>query len=104
MKIMKPPAACNSLDEIRWHIDELDQQIVSLIGERFRYVKEVMRFKSTSNDIIAPERYNAVIASRRQMAVENGLSPDIVESLYRLLLNYFIEEERLILEKRKNNQ
>ena len=99
---MKAPEECISLGEIREHIDELDRQIITLIGTRFKYVREVMKFKSSKVEVVAQERFNEVISSRRQLAVEQNLSPDVIESVYRTLLSYFIEEEYRILEKNRN--
>jgi isochorismate pyruvate lyase len=98
---MKSPNECNSLSEIRSQIDQLDRQIIALLGQRFEYVKEVVKYKSNSSEIIAQERFNEVISSRRQLALENNLSPDTIEKVYRILLEYFIEEEYHLL--RKNN-
>lgn len=101
---MKLPSECNSLEEIRTIIDSLDQQIISMIGKRFQYVKEVMRFKSNKTEVVAQTRFDEVIADRRSMAEENGLSPDVMEKIYRTLLQYFIEEEYKILDQRKKEQ
>jgi isochorismate pyruvate lyase len=100
---MKSPNECNSLSEIRSQIDQLDRQIIALLGRRFEYVKEVVNYKSNSSEIIAQERFNEVISSRRQLAIENNLSPDTIEKVYRILLEYFIEEEYHLLSKKNPN-
>ena len=95
---MKPAAQCESIEEVRKCIDDIDESIIKLLGERFRYVKEVVRFKEPSREsIIAKERLESVITSRRKMASENGLNPDIIEGMYRNLINHFIEEEIKII-------
>jgi isochorismate pyruvate lyase len=104
MQNMKPPQECVSLDEIRLHIDKLDTEIIALFGKRFQYVKEVVKFKSNKTEVIARERYNKVLSSRREMAVANGLSPEVIEKIYRTLLGYFIEEETRILEGTKGEK
>ena len=40
-----------------------------------------------------PQVARVVLQQRRQWAQESGLNPDIVEKLYRDLVNYFIDEE-----------
>ena len=65
-----------------------------LLGRRFQYVKKIVKFKDKNEEsIVARERREAVIRSRRKLAVENGLDPDVVEQLYRNLISHFIEEE-----------
>ena len=99
-KNSKLPGQCQSIDEIREEIDHLDEEIIALLGKRFLYVKEIVRFKSTREEIVATDRYNAVISNRRELALRNNLSPDIIEKMYRLLIAHFIEEENKILESK----
>lgn len=90
---MKAPHECESLDDIRREIDIIDHEIIASIGRRFDYVKEVMRFKTTEADVRAPERYQAVLDQRRLWAQEAGLPPDVIEEIYRSLVDYFIDHE-----------
>ncbi len=100
---MKSPEDCTSIQEIRQAIDKLDHQIIGLLGERFKYVKEIVKYKEKDKDsIVAKERLEAVIQSRRKIAKENGLNPDIIEDMYRNLISYFIQEE-LNLTNNTNN-
>jgi isochorismate pyruvate lyase len=88
------PDRCASLEEVRAQIDRIDRQIVSLIGERADYVKAAARFKDSEHAVSAPERFSAMLQVRRQWASDAGLSPDIIETIYRDLVTYFIEEEK----------
>jgi len=100
---MKPVKDCKNIEDIRQAIDELDEEIIALLGKRYQYVKEIVRFKEKNEEsIVARERREAVIRSRRKLAVENGLDPDVVEELYRNLISHFIEEElKLIRDNEK---
>jgi len=101
MMNQRSPEQCTSIEDVRSEIDKLDQEIISLLGKRFLYVKEIMKFKSNNEEIYARERYNQVIKSRRELASKHGLSPDIIERVYTLLISYFIEEEQKILNAKK---
>ena len=97
---MKLPGDCNSIDEIRNAIDRIDDEVISLLGRRYGYVKEIIRFKEpTQESIVAKERFDAVIASRREMAKKAGLNPDIIEKIYLELLGHFIDEELKLIRK-----
>ena len=61
---MKAPADCSSIEEVREAIDTLDREIVARLGRRFQYVKAVTRFKKTSDEVRAAERYQAVLHAR----------------------------------------
>jgi isochorismate pyruvate lyase len=91
---MKLPEECENIQEIREAIDDIDREIIKLIGKRFVYVKEVVKFKKKDRDsIVAKDRYNEVIENIRKLAVENGLNPDLIENVYKNLIHHFIDKE-----------
>lgn len=97
---MKKPEDCESIAEIREGIDIIDKQLIELIGNRFQYVKEIVKFKSNQTDIEAKPRYTEVLNVRRQWAIEQNLSPDVIESVYKTLIQYFIEEQMRLLKQK----
>jgi isochorismate pyruvate lyase len=90
---MIPAKDCQNMAEIRAEIDDLDQKIIQLMGQRFEYVKAASKFKTSEMAVKAPERFKAMMITRREWAIENGLSPDIIEKIYTDLVQYFIGEE-----------
>jgi isochorismate pyruvate lyase len=90
---LKVPEACSNLQEIRAEIDQLDQQIITALGERFAYVKAASKFKTSETSVKAPERLQSMLQQRRLWAEEAGLNPDVIEKLYQDLVNHFIDEE-----------
>ena len=90
---MKSPAECNSIEDVRAAIDAIDHEVVKALGLRALYVKAITRFKKTKEDVQAPARQAAVISQRRAWAAEEGLDPEVVEKIYRLLINHFVAEE-----------
>lgn len=89
----RPPQQCASLAEVRQQIDAIDQQVIQLLGERFGYVLAAAPFKHSSAAVRAPQRFAAMLQQRRQWAAQAGLAPDVIEQLYRQLVEYFIAEE-----------
>jgi len=89
----KEPAECTDLTEIRKEIDLLDKSIISLIGKRFQYVKVAARFKSSEVSFRDSDRVNAMIKKRREWAEDNDLNADVIEKMYRDLIDHFIETE-----------
>ena len=91
---------CKNIEEIRKQIDMLDALIIKALGIRFKFVKEVVKFKNKDFDSIkAQDRYDAVLKERRRLAEENGLNADIIEDIYKQLIDYFIHEEMKIIRK-----
>lgn len=90
---MKSPDECVDIQEIRVEIDAIDREVIKALGERFAYVKAAAKFKTSEASVKASERFNAMLQQRRIWAEEVGLNPDVIEKLYRDLVNYFISEE-----------
>ena len=98
---MKLPQECHSIEEIRREIDEIDNAIISLVGKRFSFIQEIIKYKSNIDEVYAKERYLSVIYERREIAASHHLNPDVIESIYRIMMDYFIREQ---LELLKNKQ
>jgi isochorismate pyruvate lyase len=90
---MKEPEDCLNIQEIRKEIDNLDRKIIATLGKRFKYVKSAAKFKRSETSVKAPERFRLMLEQRRVWAEVEGLNPDVIETLYRDLVNYFISEE-----------
>jgi chorismate mutase len=83
----------DSLSACREAIDVLDTEIIRLLGHRAKYVHQVAHFKQRVEDVRAPERYKAVMRHRRELAEAAGLNPDVIEGMYKLLVDNFIKEK-----------
>ncbi len=90
---MKPPEDCENIEDVRGAIDDLDGEILRLLGRRARYVAAAARFKTDGESVRAPERQKAMLARRRDWAEREGLDPDFVEGLYRDIVSHFITRE-----------
>jgi len=91
-----------SLQEAREAIDLIDTEIIRLLGNRAKYVHQVVKFKKGPEEVPARERYNQVMQRRRELAKEHGLKPDVIEKMYKILVDNFIEEELEIMRRREN--
>ena len=87
------PEECAGMEDIRREIDALDQAVIKLLGKRFQYVLAASKYKTSATSVRAPERFKTMLATRRQWAEAEGLSPDAIEQMYRDLVNHFIAEE-----------
>lgn len=90
---MKTPEQCENINDIRAEIDRRDRQIITLLGERLQYVRAASQFKTSEASVRAVERVRNLLEQRRIWASEEGLDPEVIEKMYRDLLNFFIEEE-----------
>ncbi|MGZ8997607.1 MAG: chorismate mutase [Allosphingosinicella sp.] len=87
------PANCRSMEEVRDGVDRLDEEIVALLGERFRYMDAAARIKP-SRDLVRDEARKAeVIGNARARAGAEGVPPDLVEALWEQLFERSIAHE-----------
>lgn len=87
------PEACAGMEDIRREIDAIDQAVIKLLGKRFQYVLAASKYKTSATSVRAPERFKAMLATRREWAEAEGLSPDAIEKMYSNLVSHFIAEE-----------
>jgi chorismate mutase len=81
------------MDETRKQIDDIDSQIIELLGKRMNLVKEIGQIKKESGSDITDEGREEEIRERlKELAVENGLSDEFVNHLY---THIFVESRRI---------
>ncbi|MEG4216305.1 isochorismate lyase [Microcoleus sp. B3-A4] len=90
---MKDPDECANIHEVREEIDIIDREVIEALSKRFQYVIAAARFKTSEASVRSSDRFQAMLQQRREWAKESGLNPDVVENIYRDLVNYYIEEE-----------
>lgn len=94
---MKNPKSCRNIEEIRKEIDEIDFQILQLFSQRYSFVKEIVKFKTDEESVIAEARQKEVIRQRREWAEQLGLNPDLFEDVYWTLMRFNVKKELEIL-------
>jgi isochorismate pyruvate lyase len=84
--------------DIRAEIDRLDDALVRMLADRAAYIDRAAAIKETEGlpARISP-RVEEVVANVRAHAETQGVSPDLVETLWRQLIDWSIarEETRL---------
>ncbi|NJM82999.1 MAG: chorismate mutase [Tabrizicola sp.] len=95
---MRKAADCTTMADIRAEIDRLDEDLVRLFAERAGFIDRAAEIKAEV-DIPAriEERVEEVVRNVRRHAEIYGLPPDLVEKLWRRLIDWSIarEESRL---------
>ena len=95
---MKAPTDCHSMQELRAAIDALDGQVVAFLAMRARYIDRAIALKPAAG---LPARIEArvedVVAKVRDRAGAEGLDPDLVEDLWRRLIDWSIAREEKVL-------
>mgnify|MGYP001324793461 FL=1 len=94
MTELTKPVDCNNMDELRHQIDKLDVKIVELLANRSEFIDRASELKK-SNGMPAriPERIESVVSDARNAAEELDLDADLVEKIWRILIDWSIQRE-----------
>lgn len=77
------------LSSLRAQIDDIDRNIVALLGKRYKVVHEVGQVKSEHGlSPVQPGRIDKVLARVAQLAEEQDLDPEFVKNLYRTMIDH----------------
>ena len=98
MTELTKPGDCNSMDELRHQIDKLDFKIIELLANRSEFIDRATELKK-SNGMPAriPERIESVVSNARNAAEELDLDADLVEKIWRILIDWSIQREAEII-------
>ena len=95
---MRAPAECLSMADVRSAIDALDQEVVDLLAQRAAYIERASELKLDNGwPARIPERVEEVISNARTQAEAQGLDADLIEALWRRLVNWSIDREEQVL-------
>lgn len=95
---MRLPADCHNMTELRVEIDRLDGEIVALIARRVGYIDRAAELKPAEGlPARIEDRVEAVVANVRARAEAAGLDPDLVEGLWRPMIDWSIAREEKVL-------
>jgi len=94
------PATPANLSELRSQIDAIDRQIVELLGRRAALMQAVARAKEGRPSFRDPGREEEVLNRIREWARREGIDPEVLAGVYRLLFPYFVHLQGLMAEKK----
>ena len=95
---MATPEDCETMQAVRQEIDRVDEQLVGLLAERWRYVDRMWQLKSAeAQQASVPWRNREVIERVRELADNQKMPPEMAEALWRQIIGWGIQhqEERL---------
>jgi len=80
--------------ELRVQIDNLDRELIALLAQRARFIDRAITLKQQENlNARINSRVEQVIENVRSQAVAKNLEPDLVEELWRTLIEWAIQRE-----------
>lgn len=87
------PAECTTMAQVRQGVDALDRLLVTILAERQRYMDAAARIKPNREAVRDTARIEDVVAKVKAQARAVGLSEEIAEPVWRLLIERCIAYE-----------
>lgn len=87
------PLQCRSMEEVRQGVDRLDEEIVRLLGRRFRYMDAAARIKPAREAVRDEGRKAQVLANVARLAREHDVPAQAAAELYERLVEASIAYE-----------
>jgi len=100
---MKKVKECKNMQDIRFAIDQIDKKIVESIALRAEYVHEAAKFKNSESEVKDDDRVKNVIESKKALADKYGISPVLISNIYKIMIDFFINEEMKEWKYKKGN-
>jgi isochorismate pyruvate lyase len=96
MNTLPHPAVdhCDTMADVRRHIDALDDRIAPLVAERSAYVAQAARIKQSASQIVDNARIEFIVERVRAQARAAGAPEAIMEATYRAMIAASIDFER----------
>lgn len=93
-----PPQDCSDMTALRQQIDDLDEELVELLAMRAGYIDRAVELKSHNGwPARIPARVEEVVTNARAKAGRAGLDPDLIETLWRQLVEWSIAREARVI-------
>ena len=84
---------CESMADVRRHIDALDGRIVALMAERSGYMTQAARLKQNAHQVHDQARIDFIVERVTAMAQAQGAPEAVIEAAYRAMIDASIEFE-----------
>jgi|SRR6185312_941353 len=85
---------CDTMADVRRHIDALDDRIVALLVERGGYVAQAARIKQRADQVHDQARIDFIVDRVKAMARAHDAPEAVLDATYRAMIDAFIEFER----------
>ncbi|WP_182120350.1 chorismate mutase [Acidovorax sp. FHTAMBA] len=84
---------CATMQDVRREVDALDDVLVPLLVERVGYMTQAARIKQGVEQVRDEARIEAIVARVRERAQAEGGDADVIEAIYRSLMEACIAYE-----------
>ncbi|GAB2461227.1 MAG: chorismate mutase [Comamonas sp.] len=84
---------CATMAEVRRQVDALDDILVPLLVTRGGYMTQAAKVKNDPDLVRDEDRIETIVARVRERAAAEGGQPDVIEAIYRSMMEAYIAYE-----------
>ena len=84
---------CTTMEDVRRNVNALDDVLVPLLVTRIGYMQQAARIKGDVGQVRDEARIEAIVQRVRASAALHGGAPDVIEAIYRSLMEHSIAHE-----------
>ena len=92
-KAIEKVKPCTTMQDVRREVNALDDVLVPLLVERVGYMTQAARIKQGAEQVRDEARIEAIVARVRERAQAEGGDADVMEAIYRSLMEACIAYE-----------
>lgn len=90
------------IDDLRQRIDELDDELLKLLGSRMQVAEKIGEYKKRNNiAILQTSRWNEILDQMMVKATTQGLSKDFVDTLLRAIHQESIDRQEQVMNRQE---
>ena len=87
-----------SINALRKQIDEYDDQLIDILGQRMKVCREIGRYKKEHDmTILQTQRYTEILDKRGAQGSLVGISPDCVKSIFEHIHEESVQQQMKII-------
>ena len=98
---MKKNNNISELKKVRKNIDNIDNEIIKLIADRFKEIHKVTKLKDNQDQIIDHERITHILKSVQAKAKKNKIDQEIIIRIWQIFIQEAIKLEYSKIKKTK---
>ncbi len=92
------PVFIGQLAELRRQIDEIDDELIGMLGRRMRLAEQIGEYKKANNiAILQPDRWQELIDQATQKGSTQGLSPAFMQTFLRAVHQESIDHQEEVM-------
>ncbi len=81
------------LSKIRKKLDTLDDALLRIIKKRTSLVKQVLKLKTSKNQIIDKKRIKVILKNIKRKSVKKNMEPKLSEEIWKGIIRSYIKYE-----------